>query len=334
VNPGAAVLVDKYIEEAIEVDIDCIADGEQVVVAGIMEHIEEAGVHSGDASCTLPPYSLNEHVLNEIRKMSRTLGMALNVRGLMNIQLAVKGDKVYVLEVNPRASRTVPFVSKTIGTPLAKLAAKVMIGRRLRDLGFLREPRVAHIAVKKSVFPFNRFPGVDIILGPEMKSTGEVMGIDDDFGMAFAKAHMAATQDLPLGGKVFLSVVDRDKKYMPSIAKDLKDLGFGLVASVGTKRFLDAAGIEGVEVVEKIQTGEPNVLNLLERGEVKLVINTPTGRGGHLDEAKIRERTIVLGVPCITTIPAARAAIGGIRALKSRDFRVRALQDYFPVKAP
>jgi carbamoyl-phosphate synthase large subunit len=330
VNPGAAVLIDKYLEEAIEVDVDCIADGEQVVVAGIMEHIEEAGIHSGDSSCTLPPYSLNENTLNQIRRISKTLGSALRVSGLMNIQFAVKGERVYILEVNPRASRTVPFVSKTINVPLAKLAAKVMVGRKLSELGFEREPRVSHIAIKKSVFPFNRFPGTDIILGPEMKSTGEVMGIDDDFGMAFAKAHMAANQDLPLGGKVFLSVVDRDKKYMPSIARDLKALGFDLVATPGTKKQLEAAGIEGVEEVKKIASGSPNILDQLDSGAVRLVINTPSGRGRHLDEAKIRQRTITLNIPCITTIPAARAAVNGIRALKSRDFRVRALQDYFP----
>jgi carbamoyl-phosphate synthase large subunit len=330
VNPGAAVLIDKYIEEAIEVDVDCIADGEQVVVAGIMEHIEEAGIHSGDSSCTLPAYSLNEPTLNEIRRISKILGHALHVRGLMNIQYAIKGEKVYILEVNPRASRTIPFVSKTIGYPLAKLAAKVMVGRKLSDLGFEREPRVNHIAVKKSVFPFNRFPGSDIILGPEMKSTGEVMGIDDDFGMAFAKSHMAAHQDLPLEGTVFLSVVDRDKKYMPPIARDLKSLGFLLVASPGTKRYLESAGIDGIHELKKIASGEPNVLNLLDDGKIKLVINTPSGRGGQLDEAKIRRRAISINIPCITTIPAARAAISGIRALKARDFKVRALQDYFP----
>ena len=330
VNPGAAVLIDKYLEEAIEVDVDCIADGEQVVVAGIMEHIEEAGIHSGDSSCTLPAYSLNEPTLAEIRRISRILGNALAVRGLMNIQYAIKGGRVYILEVNPRASRTVPFVSKTINVPLAKLAAKVMVGRKLSDLGFEKEPRVSHIAVKKSVFPFNRFPGSDIILGPEMKSTGEVMGIDDDFGSAFAKAHMAASQDLPLDGKVFLSVVDRDKKYIATIARDLKALGFGLVATPGTKKQLDASGIEGVEVVQKIAAGSPNILDLLDTGDVKLVINTPSGRGRHLDEAKIREHTITLNIPCITTIPAARAAVSGIRALKSKPLRVRALQDYFP----
>ena len=330
VNPGAAVLIDKYLEEAIEVDVDCIADGEQVVVCGIMEHIEEAGIHSGDSSCTLPAYSLNEPTLTEIRRISRILGNALAVRGLMNIQYAIKGGRVYILEVNPRASRTVPFVSKTINVPLAKLAAKVMVGKKLSELGFEKEPRVSHIAVKKSVFPFNRFPGTDIILGPEMKSTGEVMGIDDDFGSAFAKAHMAASQDLPLDGKVFLSVVDRDKKYIATIARDLKALGFGLVATPGTKQQLDASGIEGVEEVRKIAAGSPNILDLLDTGAVKLVINTPSGRGRHLDEAKIREHTITLNIPCITTIPAARAAVSGIRALKSKPLRVRALQDYFP----
>jgi len=330
VNPGAAVLIDKYLEEAIEVDVDCIADGEQVVVAGIMEHIEEAGIHSGDSSCTLPVYSLNETVLSEIRRVSKILGKALHVRGLMNIQYAIKGDKVFILEVNPRASRTIPFVSKTINVPLAKLAAKVMIGRRLADLGFEKEPQVTHMSVKKSVFPFNRFPGTDIILGPEMKSTGEVMGIDDDFGMAFAKAHMSANQDLPLTGMVFLSVVDRDKKYIPSIARDLQALGFQLAATPGTKKALAAAGIEGVEEVQKIASGSPNVLDLLRSKKVKLVINTPSGRGRKFDEAKIREATINVNLPCITTIPAARAAVYGIRALKSRDFHVRPLQDYFP----
>jgi carbamoyl-phosphate synthase large subunit len=331
VNPGAPILIDKYLEEAIEVDVDCIADGEQAVVAAIMEHIEEAGVHSGDSSCALPPYSLSEAILNEVRRVARTLALELGVRGLMNVQLAIKGDQVYILEANPRASRTVPFVSKAIGRPLAKLAAKVMIGRRLKDLGFVHEPRVSHMAVKKSVFPFNRFPGVDIILGPEMKSTGEVMGIDDEFGMAFAKAHMAASQDLPLAGKVFLSVVDRDKKYIPSIARDLKALGFGLVATPGTKRHLEAYGIQGVEAVRKIQDEKrPNVLDLMENGDVKLVINTPSGKGRHEAESRLRQHTITLNIPCITTIAAARAAVRGIRALKSRDFRVQALQDYFP----
>ena len=329
-DPERAVLVDEYLEEAIEVDVDSIADGEQVVIGGILEHIEEAGVHSGDSSCTLPPYSLSEHVLQQIRRITRRLGQALDVKGLMNVQYAVKGEKVYVLEVNPRASRTVPFVSKTIGVPLAKLAAQVMVGKKLRELGFEREVRVSHIAVKKSVFPFNRFPGSDIILGPEMKSTGEVMGIDDTFGIAFAKAHMAASQDLPLHGKVFISVVDRDKKYVPSISKDLQELGFEILASPGTAKFLEAAGIEGVTEVRKIHMGSPNILDYMEKSEVKLVINTPSGRGRQLDEAKIRERTITLNIPCITTIPAARAAVNGIRELHRTDFLVRALQDYFP----
>jgi len=252
------------------------------------------------------------------------------VRGLMNVQYAIKGDAVYMLEVNPRASRTIPFVSKATGVPLAKLAAKVMVGRTLRELGFQEEVRPSHIAVKKSVFPFNRFPNVDIILGPEMKSTGEVMGIDDDFGMAMAKAHMAANQDLPLEGKVFISVMDRDKKYVPLIARDLLNLGFLIVATPGTARYLESAGIRGVEELQKIQAGKPNILDRMYSREVKLLINTPTGRGTHLDEAKIRKLSITLGIPCITTIPAARAAVSGIRALKARDFTVRALQDYFP----
>jgi len=331
VNPGRPILIDKFLDEAIEVDVDSIGDGEQVVIGGILEHIEEAGVHSGDSSCTLPPYSLSEHILKEVRRITKLLGMALNVRGLMNVQYAIKGEKIYLLEVNPRASRTVPFVSKTIGVPLAKYAAQVMVGKKLSEIGFTKEVRVSHIAVKKSVFPFNKFAGSDIILGPEMKSTGEAMGIDDGFAMAFAKSHMSANQDLPQSGTVFLSVVDRDKKYMPSIARDLVQLGFRLLASPGTKKFLDVAGIESVEAVPKIRSGEhPNVVDHLESGEVVLIINTPTGRGRQLDEAKIRRRAIALNIPCITTIPAARAAVAGIRALGTTEFRVRALQDYFP----
>ena len=331
VNPGFPILVDKFLDEASEVDVDSLCDGEQVVIGGILEHIEECGVHSGDSSCTLPPYSLSEQILQEIRKITRKLGKALKVRGLMNCQYAVKGDRVYIIEVNPRASRTIPFVSKTIGVPLAKLAAKVMVGQTLSDLGFEREVQIRHIAVKKSVFPFDRFPGSDIILGPEMKSTGEAMGIDDSFGMSFAKAHMSANQDLPLDGMVFLSVTDRDKKYIATIARDLQELGFELLATPGTKKALDVAGLEGVVELPKIQTGEhPNVLDYMSEDKVKLVINTPTGRGGKLDEASIRENTISLNIPCITTIAAARAAVGGIRALKTSEYGVRAIQDYFP----
>ena len=331
VNPGFPILVDKFLDEAIEVDVDSICDGEQVVIGGILEHIEECGVHSGDSSCTLPPYSLSEQVLQEIRKITRKLGKALKVRGLMNCQYAVKGDKVYIIEVNPRASRTIPFVSKTIGVPLAKLAAKVMVGQKLSDLGFEHEVQIRHIAVKKSVFPFDRFPGSDIILGPEMKSTGEAMGIDDSFGMSFAKAHMSANQDLPLEGMVFLSVIDRDKKYIATIARELQELGFELLATPGTKKALDVAGLEDVIELPKIQTGEhPNVLDYMNEEKVKLVINTPTGRGGKLDEAIIRENTISMNVPCITTIAAARAAVDGIRALKTSEYGVRASQDYVP----
>ncbi len=332
VNPGLPILIDKFLEEAIEVDVDCIADGEQVMIGGIMEHIEEAGVHSGDSSCTLPPYSLKESVLQEIRKLSKKLGLALEVKGLMNIQLAIKGDTIYILEVNPRASRTVPFVSKAINVPLAKLAAKVMIGKKLKDLGFDENIKLSHIAVKKSVFPFNRFPNTDIILGPEMKSTGEVMGIDDDFGMAFAKSHIAATQALPMEGKVFISVNNRDKKHIPSIVRDLIDLGFKILATPGTLRYLLSTGIEEVEEVQKIATSKSNVLDLMNSGEIKLLINTPTGRGTHLDEARIRKHAIIKCIPCITTIPAARAAVNGIRALKSRALTVRSMQDYFPKK--
>ncbi len=334
VNPGFPVLIDKFLEAAIEVDVDSIADGERVVIAGIMEHIEEAGVHSGDSSCTLPPYSLKESVLHEIRHITRELGQALKVRGLMNIQFAVKGELVYILEVNPRASRTVPFVSKAIDQPLAKLAARVMVGKKLDELGFDGEIRVSHIAVKKSVFPFNRFPNTDILLGPEMKSTGEVMGIDDDFGMAFAKSHMASSQSLPLEGRVFVSLNDRDKKYSPSIVRGLLDLGFEVVSTPGTLRYLVANGIEDVKEVQKIKQGSPNILDLMIEGRIQLVMNTPSGRGTQLDEAKIRKFTIERGIPCITTIPAAREAVNGIRALKKRTLTVRPLQEYFPRRSP
>ena len=330
VNPGVPVLIDKYLEEAIEVDVDCICDGDTVVIGGVMEHIEEAGVHSGDSSCALPPYSLQEKVLNEIRHIAKKLGEALDVRGLMNIQFAVKGDTIYILEVNPRASRTIPFVSKAIGVPLAKLAAKIMIGQKLADLGCTEEVRISHMAIKKSVFPFNRFPNTDIVLGPEMKSTGEVLGLDDNFGMAMAKAHMSSSQALPMEGKVFVSLNDRDKKYSPTIVRNLLELGYHVLATPGTRRYLASAGIENVDEVRKIKSGSPNLLDCIRQDDVALIINTPSGRGTQLDEATIRKETIIWGVPCITTIAAARAAVNGMRALKTTELTVRAVQDYFP----
>ncbi len=329
VNPGFPVLIDKYLDGAVEVDVDSICDDERVVVSGIMEHIEEAGVHSGDSSCALPPYSLKASIQREIREITMKLGKALKVRGLMNIQYAIQGDTVFILEVNPRASRTVPFVSKTINRPLAKYAARVMVGEKLEDIGFTETVRLSHISIKKSVFPFNRFPNTDIILGPEMKSTGEVMGIDDSFGMAFFKSHMAASQRLPLEGNVYISLNDRDKKFAPGLASAFISLGFKLYSTPGTRRQLATAGINDVEEVVKIKQGSPNMLDLMDENKVDLIINTPSGRGSHLDEAKIRQATIDNQIPCITTIAAARAAVSGIQAMKAESLGVRAMQDYF-----
>ncbi len=326
------VLIDKFLEEAIEIDVDAISDGRLTVIGGIMEHIEEAGVHSGDSSCAIPPHSLRRKTIEEIRQITHALAEALEVRGLMNLQLAVQNEKVYILEVNPRASRTIPYVSKAIGVPLAKLAAKVMVGRTLSDLGLTREAQIRHVAVKMPVFPFDRFPGVDPVLGPEMKSTGEVMGIDDNFGLAYAKAHMATRRPLPTQGTVFVSVCDPDKKYLPPVIRPLQEMGFSIVATRGTRLSLEAAGITGVRHVNKLKEGSPNVWDLMKDRKVDLIINTPKGRGPHLDDKYIRARAIDLEIPCITTMAAVRAAIDGIRALRSRDWDVLPLQEYFPPK--
>ncbi|MBN1420939.1 MAG: carbamoyl-phosphate synthase large subunit, partial [Planctomycetes bacterium] len=324
------VLIDKFLEDATEVDVDAIADGERVVIGGIMEHIEQAGVHSGDSSCAIPTFSLSRTVLDEIRRTTRLLGEALRVRGLMNIQYAVQNGVVYILEVNPRASRTVPFVSKSIGVPLAKLAAKVMVGRKLKDLGFTEEVRIRHVSVKSPVFPFGRFPGFDPLLGPEMKSTGEVMGIDDDFGTAYAKAFLGAGYRLPLEGTVFVSVMDADKKFMPPIVRDLQQMGFRILATRGTRRSLELAGLAGIEEVLKVTEGSPSVRERIASREISLIINTPKGAGPRLDDSYIRALSIALNIPCITTVAGARAVVDGIRALRARDYGVLPLQEYFP----
>ena len=326
------VLVDEFLEEATEVDVDAISDGRTTVIGGIMEHIEEAGIHSGDSSCALPPFSLNRVVQEEIRRITFTLAEGLGVKGLMNLQLAVQNGRVYVLEVNPRASRTVPYVSKAIGVPLAKLAAKVMAGMTLKELGFTREVQVRHMAVKMPVFPFNRFPGVDPVLGPEMKSTGEVMGLDDSFGIAYAKAHMATQRPLPLAGAVFVSVRDGEKKDVVPIVRQLMEMGFTIHATRGTRLSIAAAGLGGVVPVLKLKEGRPNVADLMRSREVALVINTPKGHGPRLDDTYIRALAITLNIPCITTMSAARAAVAGIRALRSRQWGVLPLQEYFPPK--
>jgi len=332
-GPARPVLVDQFLEDATEVDVDALADGEDVVIGGVMEHIEEAGVHSGDSSCVLPPVSLTPSVLARIRDYTNRLAKALQVVGLMNVQYAIQRDTVYVLEVNPRASRTVPYVSKATGVPLAKVAARLMAGRKLRDmhLPVLRADGVAELAVrdyyavKSPVFPFNKFRGVDTILGPEMKSTGEVMGIAKSFGQAFAKAQLAAGQRLPRKGTIFLSVSDHDKRAVASLGKELSALGFRLIATRGTAAALESAGVEA-ESVFKVNEGRPNIVDLVKTGKVDMIINTPLGRESFYDEKSIRRAAIRYNIPCITTLSAANAAARGIRAQAESPIEVASLQ--------
>ena len=326
-SPERPVLVDKYLEDAVEIDVDAISDGKAVVVAGIMEHIEEAGVHSGDSACSLPPFSLPKHIVEEIDRQTRVLAMELGVIGLMNIQFAVKEGRIYVLEVNPRASRTVPFVSKAIGVPLAKLAARVMAGKTLAELGFTKEVVIHHIAVKEAVFPFAKFPGVDTLLGPEMKSTGEVMGIDSDFGMSFAKSQMAAGNPMPVEGRVFLSVKDKDKAGLLEVAQGLQDAGFSIVATRGTASYLRDRGIT-VETVNKVTEGRPHIVDQITDMQIDFVINTVSGAQSQKDSYSIRRTTLVKGVPYFTTISAAKAAVRGISAIKTRSLQVKSIQEY------
>ncbi len=321
------VLIDKFLEDAIEVDVDLIGDGQSYVIGGIMEHIEEAGIHSGDSAMSLPPFSLSEDILKKIREATYRMARELQVVGLMNVQYAIKDDKVYVLEVNPRASRTAPFVSKAIGVPLAKLATKIMLGKKLEELGFSREIIPKHVSLKESVFPFNRFPGVDVILGPEMKSTGEVMGIDVDFGRAYIKSQLAAGQNLPKKGNVFISVRDKDKRQVVFIAKKLKEMGFNIFASSGTATALEKSGLS-VKVLPKISEGRPNILDLMKDNRVQLLINTPSGRIPRQDEVKIRSHAIIYNIPYTTTLSGAQATVNGIEALCKKALGVKALQLY------
>jgi carbamoyl-phosphate synthase large subunit len=325
--------VDQYIEDAYEVDVDLVSDGETAVIGAVMEHIEEAGIHSGDSACVIPPYSLTKEIISEIRRCTYLMAKELSVIGLMNVQFAIKNGTVYVLEVNPRASRTVPFVSKTIGVPLAKLAAKVMVGSRLKDLGFITEVSVAHVSVKESVLPFARFPGVDIILGPEMHSTGEVMGIDDDFGKAFAKSQIAVGLPFNAGGNVFVSVMNKDKQIIPSVAKKLVQLGFQLIATRGTAATLRQAGLE-VKEVHKLNEGRPHIGDLIRNAEINLIINTPSGRGPMTDEGKIRALAVSFGIPCITTIAGAQASVKGLETVQKHKLQVKAIQEYHKTCTP
>jgi len=333
VAQGQPVLIDCFLEDAIEVDVDAIGDGQQVIVAGVMEHIEEAGVHSGDSACAIPPYSLPGPVVTEIREATCAMARELKVVGLMNVQYAVKTEdgrpNVYVLEVNPRASRTVPFVSKATGMPVANVAAKVMVGVSLAEQGYHKEPIPSHVSVKEAVFPFVKFAGVDVILGPEMKSTGEVMGISERFSIAFAKSQLAAGSVLPKSGKIFISIADRDKHHAVRLAGQLEKLGFELLATRGTAAKLEEAGIK-VQVVKKIQQGHPNMLDLMIDGEVQMVVNSPSGKGARTDEGRIRAAAVSHGIPCITTISAADAAVLAMEAMQKEEITVQAVQDRFP----
>jgi carbamoyl-phosphate synthase large subunit len=360
VSPGKPILIDKFLEAAVEVDVDCLSDGRRTLIGGVMQHIEEAGVHSGDSACVIPPHSLPPDVVGEIKRQTREMARELQVKGLMNVQFAVSHVKkgsgvrgqgsgvsegpdpspltpdpycddapvIYVLEVNPRASRTVPFVAKATGIPLARYAALIMVGITLDELGLFEEVVPRHFSVKESVFPFNKFPGVDIILGPEMRSTGEVMGIDESFPMAFAKSQMAASSALPLTGTIFISVADRDKAEVLPISRVLVSLGYRLISTRGTAAALRKAGIR-VDEIPKIQEGRPNLIDHMKNGQVALVINTPSGKGARTDEGKIRAAAVAHGVTCITTLAAAQAAVEACAALRQRTLKVTALQDWF-----
>jgi carbamoyl-phosphate synthase large subunit len=327
VSKDKPILVDRFLEDAIELDVDMIADGQTFIVGGIMEHIEQAGIHSGDSACCLPPYTLSPEIIKEVKSQTTRLAKELGVVGLMNVQFAVKGKDIYVLEVNPRASRTIPFVSKAIGVSLAKLASQCMAGKKLKDLGFSKEITPPYFCVKEAVLPFIKFFGVDIILGPEMKSTGEVMGIDANFSRAYAKAEIAAGCGLPLKGTVFLSVRDHDKPKLIPIAKELSSLNFDLVATEGTARALSEVGIKAGPL-KKLSEGSPNVLDLIRAGNIHLIVNTPSGVKPRKDEIRIRSMAVSRGIPCITTLAGAAASAKGIQAMKEGNLNVQTLQEY------
>jgi carbamoyl-phosphate synthase large subunit len=325
VSPGNPVLIDQFIEDAFEVDVDAVADGERVVMAGVMQHIEEAGVHSGDSACVLPPYKVSLYHLSIIRDYTEKLGRALQVRGLMNVQFAIKDDIVYVIEVNPRASRTVPFVSKATGVPVAKLAAQVQAGKTLEELGFTEMPTVDGFFVKEAVLPFNKLPGTNTLLSPEMRSTGEVMGHASHFGHAFAKAQMAAGTPLPATGSVLITVNDFDKSAALKIGRDLHRMGFELYATEGTAAALARVGLPVTAVPKASQPG-PNTVDLITSGEIDLIVNTPLGQQAHADQTAMRAAAIGHQVPLISTLSAAQAAVNGIRALREKELAVRSLQ--------
>jgi carbamoyl-phosphate synthase large subunit len=326
-SPKHPILVDKYLDDAIEVDVDALSDGHDVIVGGVMEHIEEAGIHSGDSACSLPPYSLNDAIIEDIKRQTRALAGELGVIGLMNIQFAVKKDEIYILEVNPRASRTVPFVSKATGVPLAKLAAKVMVGRTLKELGITEEKQMKHVAVKEAVFPFDKFTGVDTILGPEMKSTGEVMGIDEDFGRAFAKAQASSSNLLPRSGKIVISIRDKDKPGICNIVERLFAAGFSIIATRGTAAFLSEKGIE-VEVINKVAEGRPHIVDLIKNKDIVFVINTVSGAQAQKDSLSIRRSALQYGIPFTTTVAGAKAVVNAIEMLRKKKINIRSIQEY------
>jgi carbamoyl-phosphate synthase large subunit len=327
VSPGKPILIDRFLEDTTEVDVDAISDGNDTIIGGIMEHIEEAGVHSGDSACVLPPISLDSKVVEELKEHTKAIAKELKVVGLMNIQYAVKDGVIYVLEVNPRASRTIPFVSKATGVPLAKLATKVIMGLSLNDLGITKETVPDHISCKESVFPFTRFPGVDTILGPEMKSTGEVMGIDNTFELAFAKSQLAAGQELPLSGSVFISVKDSDKEAVLKPASIFHDMGFRIIATKGTSDFLSRHHIPA-EKINKVREGRPHIVDMIKNGEINLVINTTNDKKAISESFSIRRSALVLGIPYTTTIAGARATSLAIKSLIEGKLNVKTLQEY------
>jgi carbamoyl-phosphate synthase large subunit len=324
------VLVDRFLKDAAEVDVDVCSDGKDVVVGGVMEHIEEAGIHSGDSACALPPFSLQPAVVSEIERQSIELARELGVIGLMNVQFAIQGKDVYVLEVNPRASRTVPFVGKATGLPLAKAGALCMVGKSLREAGALGTPRPKHMSVKEAVFPFARFPGVDTMLGPEMRSTGEVMGVDEDFAQAFLKSQSASGNELPTGGegkRAFVSVRDQDKEQASAIARGLVKLGFEVLATQGTARFLEAKGIPAT-VVRKVGEGRPSIVDRIKDGDVHFVVNTTAGKREIADSYSIRRETLMKRLPYFTTLTGARAAVGAMEVARTGPPSVRTIQEY------
>lgn len=326
-SPEHPILIDKYLEDAIEVDVDAISDGVDVIIGGVMEHIEEAGIHSGDSACSIPPYSLPSDIVDEIKRQTKALARELNVVGLMNVQFAVKDSDIFILEVNPRASRTIPYVSKATGIPLAKLAAKVMLGKTLKELGIVKEREIKHVAVKEAVFPFDKFPGVDVILGPEMKSTGEVMGIDKDFGLAYAKAQAASNNKIHTYGKIFISVKDKDKPHTVEIAKRLSEMGFQLIATRGTKQYLEDRGIN-VDLVNKVMEGRPHVVDMIKNKEVNFIINTVTGAQAQKDSLSIRRSALQHNIPYTTTIAGAKAVLRAIEMLLKKELSIKSIQEY------